>query len=334
MIEVAIVGASGAVGRQMLKDLEESGLNCRVRLFASPRSAGTSLAFRGESLKVETYELQKLAGIKFALMSAGGEFSLKHAQEIAALGIAVIDNSSAWRMKPDIPLVVPEVNGYLLKGFRAGIIANPNCSTIQLVVSLKPLHDRFTLKTVHVSTYQSVSGSGQKGIAELKQQMAEYDGDEGFKGSPNFYPKLIIGNVIPAIDVLTEGGHCKEEEKVVRETRKILGLEDLEVLATTARVPTLNCHCEAVTVELNKEVSLAEAYEAMTSGTSLVVNNDQNYAAFPYPHDVAGKAEVFVARLRLPLGKSRSSVVQYWNVADNLRKGAATNAVQILKLLV
>ncbi len=331
-MKVAIIGATGAVGRQMLQDLAAyKAKHIDLSLFASARSAGTKLEFRGKVYSVNEYDLAKLRGVDYVLMSAGGAFSRANATAIAAQGSLVIDNSSAWRMSPDVPLVVPEVNGHLVKGRHGGgIIANPNCSTIQLVVSLKPLHEHFGLQQVVVSTYQSVSGTGQRGISELAEQ-ASLPLDKVRSVVPKVYAKPIAFNVIPAIDVLDATGHCFEEEKMVRETRKIMGLAALDVLATTARVPAYHCHAESVNVRLKQRVTRARVLDAFAGEAGIVLDRTSEYKNLPTPLEVHGDERVWVSRVRLPLEQTESEWVQYWNVADNLKKGAATNAVQILE---
>jgi aspartate-semialdehyde dehydrogenase len=332
-IKVAIVGATGAVGREMVKDLEESKLqDINLGLFASPRSSGTRVSFRGQSLEVKAFSPEALKGVRYVLMSAGGAFSREHARTLVAQGATVIDNSSAWRMAEDVPLVVPEVNADVLaRATGPGIIANPNCSTIQMVVALKPLKDAFGLEMVQVATYQSVSGTGQKGITELSGQVeAHFRFQEPV---PGIYAQPIAFNLLPAIDVFDDAGHCYEEVKMIKETRKILALPGLPVLATTVRVPTFNCHGEAVTVRLGEAVTKAEAEEAMAEGEGIVFIRESDHAKFPTPKSVVGDPRVFVSRLRLMHGEQRSAWLQFWNIADNLKKGAASNAVQILERL-
>lgn len=332
LIRVAIIGATGAVGRRMMAELEHYGIPAAVSLYASSRSAGEMLKFRGEELRVKAFDINSFKGYDFALMSAGGAFSKQYAKDIVASGCAVIDNSSAWRMDDQVPLVVPEVNSHVLKTFKKGIIANPNCSTIQLVVSLKPLAQKFGLDSVNVATYQSVSGSGQKGMEELKrQQEAAVNADPVVAVQ---YAKPIHNNLIPAIDVMREGGHCFEEEKMVRETRRIMEIPDLPMYATTVRVPVMNCHSEAVTVSLSREVSRQDVMAVLANAEGINFRAEDDYEAFPYPNTIVGRRDVWVGRVRLPLDQKLARVVQYWNVADNLNKGAATNAVQILKLLL
>lgn len=328
--KIAVIGCTGAVGREMLSELEDwEGLTCEVAGFASPRSEGMSIPFRKGYLRVQAFRLEALKGFDVALMSAGGAFSKEWAQKIADQGTLVIDNSSAWRMNDGIPLIVPEVNGHLLKEVKGGIIANPNCSTIQLVVALKPLSDHFGLEQVIVSTYQSVSGTGQQGINELSEQVkAQFNMQEP---QPKVYPQTIAFNIIPVIGAIDDAGYCLEEEKMVRETRKILALPDLFVLPTVARVPVFTCHSESVAVKLSRAVTRDEAKGVLLKSPGVVVDEEETPDQLPTPLNVVTRPEVFVSRFRLPLGSQSSPWLQFWNVADNLKKGAATNAVQILK---
>ncbi len=329
LVKVAIVGATGAVGREMLADLESSPIkNIQLFLFASPRSAGEILNFRDKNYEVKVFNLEQMRGIDACLMSAGGAFSRQYSKAIADQGTTVIDNSSAWRMNESVPLVVPEVNSELLKQWKAGIIANPNCSTIQMVVPIYALHKSFELDLVQVATYQSVSGTGQKGIQELASQVEGH-----FKYAdlvPKVYAQPIAFNVLSAIDTLDQIGHCFEEEKMVRETRKIMNLPHLEILATTARVPSFHCHCEAVTVRLKKSVTRNEAIAVLKKQSGVIVSEENDHAKLPTPRTVVGRPEIFVSRVRTPFDQERSNWLQFWVVADNLKKGAATNAVQIL----
>lgn len=332
-MKVAIIGATGAVGREMISDLEESSIkDIQLGLFASTRSAGEMLTFRGKTYEVKAFKLEEMSGYHACLMSAGGSFSRQHAKAIADLGVTVIDNSSAWRMSGGVPLVVPEVNREVLNGLRRGsIIANPNCSTIQMVVALKPLMDRFGVEQVHVATYQSVSGTGQKGIKELASQV-----ESSFKFSEpvvQVYAQPIAFNLLPAIDVLDEHGHCFEEEKMVRETRKIFQNPKLSILATTVRVPVYHCHSEVISVKLSKAVSREEAMLAMSSCAGLTIHAGDSPSDFPTPRRIAGDKGVHVARVRTPIDEPVSDWLQLWVVADNLKKGAATNAVQILEAI-
>jgi aspartate-semialdehyde dehydrogenase len=289
------------------------------------------VTFRSKTQEVQAFSLEALKGTPYVLMSAGGSFSKEHSKALVAQGSTVIDNSSAWRMDDGVALVVPEVNLDHLKTRGPQIIANPNCSTIQMVVALKPLQDKFGLELVQVSTYQSVSGTGQKGIAELGQQL-----EAQFKFQtlePKVYAQPIAFNCLPGIDVFDDAGHCYEETKMVKETRKILGLPDLDVMASTVRVPTFHTHGETVAVKLKRAVTRDEALTALESGRGLVVNRVDDHKAQPTARTVTGDGRVFVSRVRLPLGKTSSPWLQFWNIADNLKKGAATNAVQILEAI-
>jgi len=334
-MKVAIIGATGAVGREMISDLE----GCRIKdiemiPLASPRSAGQKVTFRGKSIEVKPYNLNALKGVSHALMSAGGKFSRENTPAIVEHGTTVIDNSSAWRMHPDVKLVVPEVNAGVLKDAtgKATIIANPNCSTIQMVVAINPFYSAVGIDMVQVATYQSVSGTGQKGIKELSEQVSAQLKFAPIE--PKVYAQPIAFNVLPAIDVLDGAGHCFEEEKMVRETRKIMNADSLEILATTARVPTFSCHSEAVAIRLKSPVTRARAMELLRSAPGVRLVEENDHAAFSTPRKVAGDPGVWVNRVRLPLDQAESNWVQFWVVADNLKKGAATNAVQILEALV
>ncbi|MBP9707122.1 MAG: aspartate-semialdehyde dehydrogenase [Oligoflexales bacterium] len=336
-IKVAVLGASGAVGREMLADLENSPI-CQkldVHLFASPRSAGEVISFNKQNLKIKAFELNALEGFSYALASAGSAFTKQYGRDLAKMGLVLIDNSSAFRMQTDVPLVVPEVNFHAIdreKIKKGGIIANPNCSTIPLVMALRPLQDKFGIDFVSVATYQSVSGAGQKGIKELADQVHAHF---RFAEVPSqVFAQPIAFNVLPTIDVIDQDGHCYEEEKVIRESRKILDLDALQVFATTARVPTFNCHCEAVTVQLRKEVDLVELQEALGSQAGLQLSLTLDPKQMPSPNNFKGQTNAIVSRARLPLGQKKSKIVQFWLVVDNLKKGASSNAVQILERLV
>lgn len=335
-MKVAIIGATGAVGREMISELEDSSVqNIEVGMFASPRSEGMSVQFRGEKHTVKAFSLEAMKGYDYALMSAGGGFSKTHSKEISAQGTVVIDNSSAWRMDPEIPLVVPEVNAHVLKEGKLSIIANPNCSTIQMMVNLAPLEREFGLDMVQVSTYQSVSGTGQKGIGELAEQVKDQFNMKEL--SPNVYPQAIAFNCLPAIGPVDDEGHAEEEIKMVKETKKILENDSIDVLATTVRVPVFSCHSESILVKLKKAVSREEVVACLTGKDGLTMVASDNQSEYPTPLNVSGKKETFVARVRLPYGvdaSGKSEWVQMWNVADNLKKGAATNAVQILEKII
>jgi len=332
-VKVAVIGATGAVGREMIADLDESNLDLEIVPLASARSDGAVVEFRGRQVKVRAFSLSHVKDCDFALLSAGGDFSRMNAMAIAKLGPVVIDNSSAWRMDPDVPLVVPEVNPGDMTGVhrKKGIIANPNCSTIQLVVPLSALKAKFGISQVHVATYQSVSGTGQKGIAELAQQV---QGHFNFKEpAPRVYRQPVAFNLLPAIDKIDSHGHCFEEEKVIRETRRILGMPHLEVFATTVRTPTFHCHGEAVSVRLGRKVKLEEAKSVIRDSEGINFVDTDDVGEMPSPRKVAGDRGVWVSRVRLPLDTEDSDWLQFWVIADNLKKGAATNAVQILEHL-
>ena len=335
-MKVAVIGATGAVGRYMVEELEKVPEVTEILPLASPRSQGNTLMFRNSPVRVEAFSLDILKAnkIKYIVMSAGGTFSKQNSKQIADLGCIVIDNSSAWRMDKDVPLVVPEINPHVIKGFTQGIISNPNCTTIQMVVTLKPLSDAFGLDLVVASTYQSVSGSGQKGIVELDRQLSELKQQNVplDQIQPSTYAKRIVSNLIPAIDTMDSSGHCFEEEKMLRETRKIMELPDLMVLASTVRVPVFCCHGETITVKLKKKVSRSEVLQAFRSAKGVILRDKDTYEDLPTSIDAYKREEVFVSRVRLPLDEDSSYWLSYWNIADNLKKGAATNAVQILKL--
>ncbi len=324
-INLAVVGATGMVGRTFLKVLEERNLPVEnIYFFSSSRSAGAKINFNGKEYIVE--ELTETSfdrGIDIALFSAGGSTSEKFAPIAASKGCVVVDNSSQWRMDPAVPLVVPEVNPHDIS-WHKGIIANPNCSTIQAVVALKPLDDKYKIKRVVYSTYQAVSGAGMKGYTDL---------EDGLKGeAPKKFPHPIAGNCLPHIDVFLPNGYTKEEEKMVNETRKILGNQSLRVTATTVRVPVFHGHSESINVEFEKQFELNELKETLRNAPGLIVQDDPQNNVYPMPINAAGKDETFVGRIRRD--ESVESGVNLWVVADNIRKGAATNAVQIAQELI
>lgn len=328
---VAICGATGAVGQEFVRVLEQRGFPVReLRLLASARSAGKTLTFKGEPLPVQEARREVFRGVEIALFSAGAGTSRELAPQATAEGAVVVDNSSAWRMEPDVPLVVPEVNPEDARRHPRGIIANPNCSTIQLVVALNPLHRANPLKRVIVDTYQSVSGSGGKGIRELYAQVA--DVLAGRAPKVEVQPHQIAFNVIPQIDVLMDDGYYKEEWKMIHETRKIMHLPDLAVSATCVRVPVAIGHSEAVHVEFERPMSPAEARALLAEAPGVVVVDNPAERLYPLPIDAAGRDEVFVGRIRQDA--SHPNGLAMWVVADNLRKGAALNAVQIAECLI
>jgi aspartate-semialdehyde dehydrogenase len=327
---VAVVGATGAVGNEMIFTLEQRDFPVeKLRLFASERSEGKKLKFRGEDVTVEGLKKDSFNGIDIAIFSAGASRSKTWAPIAAESGCVVVDNSSQWRMDPEVPLVVPEVNPADIKKYK-GIIANPNCSTIQMVVVLKPLHDAARVKRVVVSTYQSVSGSGQKAMDELMEQTRDI---LSFKEPKcNVYPHRIAFNLLPHIDVFLENGYTKEEMKMVNETKKIMGDDTIRVTATTVRVPVFKGHAESLNIETEKKLTANEARAVLSKAPGIVVFDAPEKNIYPLPVDVADKDETYVGRVR------EDDTVEYglnmWIVADNLRKGAALNAVQIAEKLV
>ena len=326
--KIAVVGATGMVGRMFLRVLEERKLPVsEYFLFASARSAGTTVDFMGKKYTIRelTEEAFKDLGVDIALFSAGAGTSKTFAPVVAASGAVVIDNSSCWRMDPEVPLVVPEVNPQAIKQYKnKGIIANPNCSTIQAMVPLKPLSDHYGLKRVIYSTYQAVSGAGMGGYTDL---------ENGLKGeAPKKFPYPIAGNVLPQIDVFLENGYTKEEQKMVDETRKILGLSNLRVTATTVRVPVFHGHSESINVELEKPYELSDIRALWEHTDGLIVQDDAAKGLYPMPIYAADTDPVYVGRLRRDF--SVENGINFWCVADNIRKGAATNAVQIAQELI
>jgi aspartate-semialdehyde dehydrogenase len=325
MTHVAILGATGAVGRTMLGVLDERGLEVeRLTLLASERSAGSTVRWRGRELTVQVPGDDAFRGVDIALFSAGAERSRVWAPRAAEAGATVVDNSSAWRMDPQVPLVVPEVNADALADRPRGIIANPNCSTIQLVVALKALHEAAGLARVVVTTFQSVSGAGESGREALRRELR----GEAPDASP--FTRPIAANAVPQIGDFDAAGWTGEERKMMQETRKILSLPDLPVAATCVRVPVDVGHSVQAMVELEADLDVADARRALESFPGIRFAADA--AAFPTPLDAAGRDEVFVGRLRADPELPR--VLHFWVVADNLRKGAATNAVQIVEQLL
>lgn len=328
--KVAVVGVTGAVGGQMIELLEERKFPVEALLpLASVRSAGGTVTFRGNALTIEELTGDSFNGIDLALFSAGSDVSKEHAPIAVKAGAVVIDNSSAWRMDQAVPLVVPEVNPYDVTQHQ-GIIANPNCSTIQLVVVLKPIHDQFQIKRIVVTTFQSVSGTGKEAMDEL---MEECQALLNFQApQPSVYPHQIAFNCLPHIDEFLASGYTKEEMKLVHETRKILGERALAITATTVRVPVYIGHSEAVNIETARKLTANEARAVLSMAPGVKVYDDPAHALYPMPLDVVGTDEVFVGRVRED--ESIPNGVNLWVVADNLRKGAALNAVQIAELLV
>lgn len=323
---VAVVGATGMVGRKMLQVLSERNLPIdNLYLFASSKSAGKQIEFMGKNYTVIelTEEAVRSRKVDIALFSAGAGTSKTYAPIFADCGAVVIDNSSQWRMDPSVPLVVPEVNPEDI-AWNHGIIANPNCSTIQAVVALAPLHSRYHIKRIVYSTYQAVSGAGVQGYADL---------EDGIKGAaPKKFPKPIFGNCLPHIDVFEEDGYTKEEHKMINETRKILGDDSLRITATTVRVPVYYGHSESINVEFEKPVTLEGVTETLREAAGVVVMDDVKNGVYPTPLDIADTDPVYVGRIRID--DSVDSGVNLWVVADNIRKGAATNAVQIAETII
>jgi aspartate-semialdehyde dehydrogenase len=324
-MKVAVVGATGLVGSVMLKVLAERNFPVTELIpVASAKSAGKEVDFKGKKFTVVTVEDAIKMKPDVALFSAGGSTSLEQAPLFAAAGITVIDNSSAWRMDPTKKLVVPEVNAHVLTA-EDKIIANPNCSTIQMVVVLQPLHAKYKIKRVVVSTYQSVTGTGVKAVEQL---MNERNGIEG----PMAYPYPIDLNVIPQIDVFQENGYTKEEMKMILETKKIMGDDSIRVTATTVRIPVMGGHSESVNIEFENDFDLAEVRSLLEAEEGVIVVDDPANLKYPMPKDAHEKDEVLVGRIRRD--ESQDNTLNLWVVADNLRKGAATNAVQIAEYLL
>lgn len=324
-VNIAIVGATGMVGRTFLKVLEERNFPIEnLYLFSSKKSAGSHVVFNGKDYIVEELKEDSFdRDIQIALFSAGGDISKIYAPIASSKGIIVVDNSSYWRMDSNVPLVVPEVNPEAVKNHN-GIIANPNCSTIQAMVALKPLHDKYKIKRIVYSTYQAVSGSGVKGVKDL---------EEGLKGNPTgFYPHPISFNCLPHIDSFTENGYTKEEMKMINETMKIFDDYNLKITATTVRVPVKNSHSESINIEFEKEFELQNLASTLESSPGVIVLDDTNNNIYPTAIDCTGKDEVFVGRIRRDF--SVDNGINIWVVADNIRKGAATNAIQIAELLL
>ncbi|GAA0729612.1 aspartate-semialdehyde dehydrogenase [Clostridium malenominatum] len=323
---VALVGCTGMVGRKFLEILEERNFPVNeLYLFASARSAGKEVTFKGNNYTVEELKEDNIKDkkIDFALFSAGGTISLEYAPIFARYGAVVIDNSSAWRMDPEVPLVVPEVNPEDAK-LHKGIIANPNCSTIQAVVALKPLHDKYGIKRIVYSTYQAVSGAGAAGYNDL---INGYNGE-----APKKFPYPIVGNLLPHIDSFLDNGYTKEEIKMVNETRKILHSPDLKITATTVRVPVLNSHSESINVELENGFEIEDIFELYKNADGIILQDNAKDLVYPMPIDASGKDEVYVGRIRRDF--SLDNGLNLWVVADNIRKGAALNTIQIAECLI
>ncbi|WGQ12345.1 aspartate-semialdehyde dehydrogenase [Pedobacter gandavensis] len=325
-MKIAVVGATGLVGTVMLKVLEERNFPLTELIpVASEKSVGKEITFKGKKYAIVNMDTAISMKPDIALFSAGGSTSLEHAPRFAEAGTTVIDNSSAWRMDPSKKLVVPEVNAHELS-IDDKIIANPNCSTIQMVVALKPLHDKYKIKRVVVSTYQSVTGTGVKAVEQMMNER------KGIMDGPMAYAYPIDLNVIPQIDVFEENGYTKEEMKMIKETNKIMGDDSIRLTATTVRIPVMGGHSESVNIQFDNEFDVIELRELLAKTPGIVVVDDIANLKYPMPKDAHEKDEVFVGRIRRD--ESMPNTVNLWIVADNLRKGAATNAVQIAEYLV
>ena len=327
---VAVVGATGAVGAEMIEVLEERKFPVdSLRPLASSRSAGGTVSFQGSDIEVQVLTKDSFNGIDLALFSAGADVSREFAPIAVKAGAVVIDNSAAWRMDDAVPLVVPEVNpGDLAR--HKGIVANPNCSTIQMVVALKPLHDRVRVKRVVVTTFQSVSGTGKEAMDELMEECKALLNFQ--EPNPKVYPFPIAFNCLPHIDDFLPSGYTKEEMKLVHETRKIMGDHSIQVTATTVRVPVYVGHSESVNIETERKLTANEARAILSTAPGVLLYDDPSRKIYPMPLDVAGKDEVYVGRIRED--ESIPNGLNLWVVSDNLRKGAALNAVQIAELLI
>lgn len=321
LYDVAVVGATGLVGRKMVQVLEERKFPVgKLRLLATRKSVGKTLQFNGKTVPVEELKSGSFRGMEIALFSAGATVSKEYAPLAVKAGALVIDNSSAFRLDEHVPLVVPEVNPRQI-GHHKGIIANPNCSTIQMAVALKPLHDRWQIKRIVVATYQAVTGAGQKAVVQLEAEVAKERHVE------KRFPHPIAWNVMPQIDVFSDDGYSREEHKMIYETKKIFGDETIKVTATCARVPVLGGHSEAVNVEFEKPFDLGEVWETLRHAPGVCVQDDVKQSIYPMPIWAHDRDEVFVGRIRRD--DTVKNGLNLWIVSDNLRKGAATNAVQI-----
>lgn len=330
MYNVAVVGATGLVGREMVSILESRNFPVKsLRLLATSRSQGTIVKFKGQDIVVEEATPNSFEGIQIALFSAGEKGSKELAPYAVKSGAVVIDNSNAFRMEPEVPLVVPEVNEEKIREHK-GIIANPNCSTIQMVVALAPLHRRFKIKRIVVSTYQSVSGTGREAVEELWEETKDII--EGKQVTPKVYPHQIAFNLLPHIDTFYPNGFSKEEMKMLNETRKILDDPSIKVCATTVRVPVFRAHSESVNIETELPITPEEVREILSNSPGVVVVDKPEESLYPMPIMAEGRDEVFVGRIRRD--ESVENGIAMWIVSDNIRKGAALNAVQIAESLV
>ncbi|MDR1871303.1 MAG: aspartate-semialdehyde dehydrogenase [Deltaproteobacteria bacterium] len=327
---VGVLGATGAVGQEMLKNLSERGFPVKsLRPLASPRSAGQKIEFDGHEVKVEPVGPNAFDGLDICLFSAGGDASQEWAPVAAKAGAVVVDNSSCWRQDPRVPLIIPEVNPGALKKHK-GIIANPNCSTIQMLVALKPIYDAVGIRRIVVATYQAVSGTGHKGVEELAEQTRRlFNGQEA---EAKVYPHRIAFNCLPHIDVFLDNDYTKEEMKMVNETIKIFDDQNIKVSATCVRIPVFSAHSEAIWIETGRPISPDAARELLSRAPGVLVIDDPKKNAYPLASLATGRDEVFVGRIRADI--SHENGLTMWVVADNLRKGAATNAVEIAELLI
>ncbi len=329
-VNVAILGATGAVGTELLELLESRNFPLNtLKLLASPRSAGTTLKFKGETLKVEAVEAKAFADVDIVLASAGGSTSKAWAQTIVESGAVMVDNSSAFRMNPEVPLIVPEINPEAAAN-HPGIIANPNCTTILMAVAIYPLHQIQPIERIVVSTYQSASGAGARAMEEVKIQSQAILNGEDPKAEILPYP--LAFNLFPHNSPLTDAGYCEEEMKMVNETRKIFGESDLKITATCVRVPVLRAHSEAINLEFKEPFSVAQAREIIDNSPGVQLMEDWQKNYFPMPIDASGKDDVLVGRIRQDI--SHPNGLELWICGDQIRKGAALNAVQIAELLM
>lgn len=325
-MRLAVVGATGLVGQEVLKVLEERQVEFdELYLVASAKSVGQKIKYKGKEYSIKSMDEVVALAPEIAIFSAGGGTSLEWAPKFAEKGTIVIDNSSAWRMDPSKKLIVPEINGHVLKNDDL-IIANPNCSTIQMVMALAPLHKKYKIKRIVVSTYQSVTGTGKDAVQQMMEER------QGITNGMKVYPHKIDMNVLPHIDSFLDNGYTKEEMKMVNETRKILEDQTIGVTSTTVRIPTIGGHSEAVNVEFHQDYDLAEVRAILAKTPGVVVEDDVKNNVYPMPINSHGKDEVFVGRLRRD--ESQPNTLNMWVVSDNLRKGAATNAVQIAEFLM
>ncbi len=328
-VNIAIVGATGMVGKEILEILDQRKFPINdLRLLASKKSAGSIVSFQGKSLKVEELTETSFNNIDIALFSAGGSISERFAPFAVKAGAVVVDNTSHFRMDPNVPLIVPEVNKHALKNHK-GIIANPNCSTAQLVMALKPIHDKAKIKRLVISTYQSVSGAGKEAVLELENHSRLLL--KGQDSEPKEFSHKMPFNVIPQIDVFQENGYTKEEMKMIDETQKILE-SNIQITATAVRVPVFISHSEAVNIQTETPISVKEVIDSLNEFNGVSILDNPKEKQYPTPRDISGKDDVYVGRIRKDISQKNS--IECWIVADNLRKGAALNAVQIAEELV